>query len=85
MYWKLFPERNNRYRIIRKSQTYVRIQASTIFANHPRTVAEHSLTGHLVAIKIISRRKMAGQDLQARVQREIQILKVLRHPHIIRL
>jgi serine/threonine protein kinase len=28
---------------------------------------------------------MAGQDLQARVQREIQILKVLRHPHIIRL
>ncbi|KAG0240173.1 Protein kinase [Actinomortierella wolfii] len=47
--------------------------------------AVHSLTGHTVAIKIINRNKVANQDMFARVKREIQYLKLLRHPHIIKL
>ncbi|KAG0329209.1 Protein kinase [Dissophora globulifera] len=47
--------------------------------------AVHSLTGHTVAIKIINKNKVVNQDLFARVKREIQYLKLLRHPHIIKL
>lgn len=48
-------------------------------------VATHSLTGHRVAMKIINRRKISSMDMGARVKREIQYLKLLRHPHIIKL
>ncbi|KAG0380460.1 Protein kinase [Mortierella sp. AD032] len=47
--------------------------------------AVHSLTGHTVAIKIINKNKVVNQDMFARVKREIQYLKLLRHPHIIKL
>ncbi|KAF9586549.1 Protein kinase [Lunasporangiospora selenospora] len=47
--------------------------------------AVHSITGHTVAIKIINRNKVVNQDMFARVKREIQYLKLLRHPHIIKL
>ncbi|MCO5549017.1 hypothetical protein L7F22_002483 [Adiantum nelumboides] len=49
------------------------------------TVATHSLTGHRVAMKIINRRKISSLDMGGRVKREIQYLKLLRHPHIIKL
>jgi carbon catabolite-derepressing protein kinase len=49
------------------------------------TVATHSMTGHKVAMKIINRRKIQHMDMTSRVKREIQYLKVLRHPHIIKL
>ncbi|PWN18314.1 Pkinase-domain-containing protein [Microstroma glucosiphilum] len=48
-------------------------------------LATHSLTGHRVAMKIINRRKISSLDMGARVKREIQYLKLLRHPHIIKL
>ncbi|KAJ1915807.1 Protein kinase [Mycoemilia scoparia] len=48
-------------------------------------LAVHSLTGHKVALKIISRSKLATSDMAGRVNREIQYLKMLRHPHIIKL
>lgn len=48
-------------------------------------VATHSMTGHKVAMKIINRRKIQHMDMTSRVKREIQYLKVLRHPHIIKL
>ncbi|CAO1621483.1 unnamed protein product [Parajaminaea phylloscopi] len=48
-------------------------------------LATHSLTGHRVAMKIINRRKISSMDMGARVKREIQYLKLLRHPHIIKL
>jgi len=38
-----------------------------------------------VAIKIINKNKVVNQDMFARVKREIQYLKLLRHPHIIKL
>lgn len=48
-------------------------------------VATHSITGHQVALKLINRAKITTPDMNARVKREIQYLKVLRHPHIIKL
>lgn len=48
-------------------------------------LAVHSVTGHKVAMKIINRKKIAHMDMVGRVRREIQYLKLLRHPHIIKL
>ncbi|CAD6588078.1 MAG: Protein kinase [Tremellales sp. Tagirdzhanova-0007] len=48
-------------------------------------LATHSVTGHQVALKLINRAKITTPDMNARVKREIQYLKVLRHPHIIKL
>ncbi|KAI9293588.1 Pkinase-domain-containing protein [Neoconidiobolus thromboides FSU 785] len=48
-------------------------------------LAVHSITGHKVALKIINRKKIAHMDMVGRVKREIQYLKLLRHPHIIKL
>ncbi|EIW68573.1 hypothetical protein TREMEDRAFT_31675 [Tremella mesenterica DSM 1558] len=48
-------------------------------------LATHAITGHLVALKLINRSKITTPDMNARVKREIQYLKVLRHPHIIKL
>ncbi|KND01365.1 CAMK/CAMKL/AMPK protein kinase [Spizellomyces punctatus DAOM BR117] len=48
-------------------------------------LAVHAQTGHKVALKIINRRRIANMDMVGRVKREIQYLKLLRHPHIIKL
>ncbi|WFD36588.1 non-specific serine/threonine protein kinase [Malassezia cuniculi] len=48
-------------------------------------LATHALTGHRVAVKIINKRKISSLDIGARIKREIQYLKLLRHPHIIKL
>ncbi|BBN06438.1 5'-AMP-activated protein kinase, catalytic alpha subunit [Marchantia polymorpha subsp. ruderalis] len=48
-------------------------------------VAEHALTGHKVAIKILNRRKIRAMDMEEKVRREIKILRLFMHPHIIRL
>ena len=38
-----------------------------------------------VALKIINRKTLAKSDMQGRVEREISYLRLLRHPHIIKL
>ena len=48
-------------------------------------VAEHEITHHMVAIKILNRRKILSLDMGEKVRREISILKMFTHPHIIRL
>ncbi|KAH6578615.1 hypothetical protein BASA61_000079 [Batrachochytrium salamandrivorans] len=48
-------------------------------------LAVHSHTGHKVAMKIVNRRKIASLDMVDRLKREVQYLKLLRHPHIIKL
>ncbi|KAG5247400.1 SNF1-related protein [Salix suchowensis] len=48
-------------------------------------IAEHALTGHKVAIKILNRRKIRNLDMEEKVRREIKILRLFMHPHIIRL
>ncbi|KAK6796889.1 hypothetical protein RDI58_004590 [Solanum bulbocastanum] len=48
-------------------------------------IAEHTLTGHKVAVKILNRRKIRNMDMEEKVRREIKILRLFMHPHIIRL
>ena len=48
-------------------------------------LAVHQVSGQKVALKIISRRKLISRDMAGRVEREIQYLQLLRHPHIIKL
>jgi 5'-AMP-activated protein kinase, catalytic alpha subunit len=45
----------------------------------------HILTGEKVAVKILEKIKILGQDDKTRVEREIKILKCLRHNNIIQL
>ncbi|XP_070024307.1 SNF1-related protein kinase catalytic subunit alpha KIN10-like isoform X2 [Nicotiana sylvestris] len=48
-------------------------------------IAEHTRTGHKVAVKILNRRKIRNMDMEEKVRREIKILRLFMHPHIIRL
>eukprot|EP00245_Coleochaete_scutata_P001531 TRINITY_DN11908_c0_g1_i1.p1 TRINITY_DN11908_c0_g1~~TRINITY_DN11908_c0_g1_i1.p1 ORF type:complete len:559 (+),score=106.05 TRINITY_DN11908_c0_g1_i1:66-1679(+) len=48
-------------------------------------VADHVMTGHKVAIKILNRKKIKMMDMEEKVRREIKILRLFMHPHIIRL
>lgn len=48
-------------------------------------LAYHQVTGHKVAVKILNRRKIKSLDVVAKIRREIQNLKLVRHPHIIKL
>lgn len=48
-------------------------------------LARHKVTGQEVAMKTISRRKLISRDMAGRIEREIQYLQLLRHPHIIKL
>lgn len=48
-------------------------------------LAYHLATNSRVALKIINRSTLAKSDMQGRVEREISYLRLLRHPHIIKL
>ncbi|XP_042397569.1 SNF1-related protein kinase catalytic subunit alpha KIN10-like isoform X2 [Zingiber officinale] len=48
-------------------------------------LAEHLLTGHKVAIKIQCRHAVKSKGMEEKVIREIKILRLLRHPHIVRM
>ena len=48
-------------------------------------LAVHRISGQEVALKIIPRKKLISRDMAGRVEREIQYLQLLRHPHIIKL
>lgn len=48
-------------------------------------LAIHNGTGQQVALKIIPRKKLISRDMAGRVEREIEYLQLLRHPHIIKL
>ncbi|KAI1390003.1 Pkinase-domain-containing protein [Hypoxylon trugodes] len=48
-------------------------------------LAVHRSTGQKVALKIIARKKLISRDMVGRVEREIEYLQLLRHPHIIKL
>ncbi|RDD46255.1 5'-AMP-activated protein kinase catalytic subunit alpha-2 [Trichoplax sp. H2] len=48
-------------------------------------VAVHQYTHHQVAVKIINRTRIKSLDVASKIRREIQNLKLFRHPHIIKL
>lgn len=47
-------------------------------------IGEHQLTKHKVAVKILNRQKIRTLDVVGKIRREIQNLKLFRHPHIIK-
>nr|CAD7202680.1 unnamed protein product [Timema douglasi] len=49
------------------------------------SVGEHQVTKHKVAVKILNRQKIKSLDVVGKIRREIQNLKLFRHPHIIKL
>lgn len=48
-------------------------------------LAYHMATHKRVALKIINRKTLSKSDMQGRIEREISYLRLLRHPHIIKL
>jgi len=48
-------------------------------------LAQHVRTGHEVAVKILNRKRINSLNMGDKVMREINILKLFMHPHIIRL
>jgi len=48
-------------------------------------LATHSVSGHKVAVKILNKAKIKQLGMEEKVQREINILHLCTHPHIIRL
>lgn len=48
-------------------------------------MAEHERTGHKVAVKILNRQKIKSSKMDQKIRREIKILKLFKHPHVIRL
>ncbi|CAK8695443.1 5'-AMP-activated protein kinase catalytic subunit alpha-2-like [Clavelina lepadiformis] len=48
-------------------------------------IATHQITGYRVAVKILNRKKLKSLDVVSKLKREIQNLKLFRHPHIIKL
>ena len=46
--------------------------------------AIHKKSGKVVAVKVMSKKEMSVQDVELQ-RREIEILKMCQHPHIIRL
>ncbi|CCM01452.1 uncharacterized protein FIBRA_03505 [Fibroporia radiculosa] len=48
-------------------------------------MAVHTVTGHKVAMKFISKQVIAATKTKTRVQREVEYMRTLRHPHIIKL
>lgn len=48
-------------------------------------LATHALTGERVAIKILEKSKITNESDFNKIIREIQVLKLLEHPHIVKL
>lgn len=48
-------------------------------------VGKHTITHSQVAVKILNRQKIKNLDVVGKIKREIQNLKLFRHPHIIKL
>ncbi|KAK0584186.1 hypothetical protein LWI29_025361 [Acer saccharum] len=48
-------------------------------------IAEHLFSGLKVAIKVLNRSKITEKGMEDKVRREIQILRLFKHPHITRL
>jgi carbon catabolite-derepressing protein kinase len=52
-------------------------------SNSPEAV--HTITGHEVAMKYISKQVINATKTKTRVQREVEYMRMLRHAHIIKL
>lgn len=48
-------------------------------------VATHIVTGHTVAMKYISKAAISQRKMKTRVRREFEYMRMLKHPHIVKL
>jgi len=48
-------------------------------------VGKHLITGHIVAMKYISKAVIHRERTKTRVRREFEYMRALHHPHIIKL
>lgn len=48
------------------------------------TVAFNEISGHKVAIKIMNKKKIKQQGVFDKIKREIKVLRLFNHPHIIK-
>ena len=48
-------------------------------------MAFHTITGQKVAMKFLSKAAIIASHTKMRVQREVDYMRMLRHPHIIKL
>ncbi|KAF5352591.1 hypothetical protein D9756_006254 [Leucocoprinus leucothites] len=48
-------------------------------------MAQHTVTGHIVAMKYISKAVIHREKTKTRVRREYEYMRTLRHPHVIKL
>ena len=62
-----------------------KIKIKVFFFCSIRIEAYHQITRHTVAIKIVNRTKIKQLDVVGKIRREIQNLRLFRHPHIIKL
>jgi carbon catabolite-derepressing protein kinase len=60
---------------------FLRLTGQRIFVS----VATHTITGHRVAMKYISKAVIHREKTKTRVRREFEYMRTLRHPHIIKL
>ena len=47
-------------------------------------VAFNDVTGHKVAIKIMNKKKIKAQGVFEKIKREIKVLRLFNHPHIVK-
>ena len=65
-----------------KSTSYILLPQP---APHAAQVAMHTITGHKVAMKYISKAEIQREKTKTRVRREFEYMRTLRHSHIIKL
>ena len=66
----------------------VKSTSCTLLPQAPLTlclVATHTITGHKVAMKYISKAEIQREKTKTRVRREFEYMRTLRHPHITKL
>ncbi|EER17765.1 5-amp-activated protein kinase, putative [Perkinsus marinus ATCC 50983] len=51
----------------------------------PVKLAEHVVTKEKVAVKIINKQKMHQMNMHGKLSREINIMQLMAHPHVIRM
>jgi len=89
-------ERLGKYEIIRDiaEGTFGKVKSALLFllgvfgpcnANVPSPVARHIITGQTVAMKFLSKDVINSSGTKTRVLREVQYMRILKHPHIVKL
>jgi len=75
--------REGTFGIVKSKQSVDPANSPPSPSNPPEAV--HTITGHEVAMKFISKQVINATKTGTRVQREVEYMRMLRHPHITKL